>query len=277
MVRREADLSLVLDAPPPGTFNYSDTREYTPSEAIDLLNGVLQTKGYTLIRRGRMLLVINLKGGLPEGVVPQITLDDVDKRGKFELVTVRFPTGGRLMSTVVTEITPLLGPYGKVVPLPASAQVQVTDSAGILQSVKAQIQSIAEATTTPTGASEVLAHYPVRPADPQAALTTFKVLFPLVKMAYDETGDKLHVVATPAEQIMVQKLIEDMRTGNPAEKQARLESVHRRRRACSPGPHRVEDHSAKGDSYARSEDEQDCRLGAGRRPRNHQANDRQNG
>jgi type II secretory pathway component GspD/PulD (secretin) len=220
---READLSLVLDAPPPGTFNYSDTREYTPSEAIDLLNGVLQTKGYTLIRRGRMLLVINLKGGLPEGVVPQITLDDVDKRGKFELVTVRFPTGGRLMSTVVTEITPLLGPYGKVVPLPASAQVQVTDSAGILQSVKAQIQSIAEATTTPTGASEVLAHYPVRPADPQAALTTFKVLFPLVKMAYDETGDKLHVVATPAEQIMVQKLIEDMRTGNPAEKQARLE------------------------------------------------------
>ncbi len=59
---READLSLVLDAPPPGTFNYSDTREYTPAEAIDLLNGVLQTKGYTLIRRGRMLLVDQSQG-----------------------------------------------------------------------------------------------------------------------------------------------------------------------------------------------------------------------
>ncbi|MFA9564081.1 MAG: hypothetical protein ACERLM_05175, partial [Acidimicrobiales bacterium] len=35
-----------LDAPPPGTFNYSDTREYAPTEAIDLLNGVLVTKGY---------------------------------------------------------------------------------------------------------------------------------------------------------------------------------------------------------------------------------------
>ena len=74
---READLSLVLDAPPPGTFNYSDTREYTPTEAIDLLNGVLQTKGYTLIRHGRMLLVINLKAGLPEGVVPQVALSEL--------------------------------------------------------------------------------------------------------------------------------------------------------------------------------------------------------
>ncbi len=220
---READLSLVLDAPPPGTFNYSDTREYTPSEAIDLLNGVLQTKGYTLIRRGRMLLVVNLKGGLPEGVVPQVTLEELDRRGKFEMVTVRFPTGGRLVSTVVKEITPLLGPYGKVVPLPASAQVQVTDVAGIMRSVKAQIQSIAESTTTATGTSEVLAHYAVKPADPQAALATFKVLFPLIKMAYDETGDKLHVVGTPAEQVLVQKLIADMQTGNPAEKQSRLE------------------------------------------------------
>ena len=41
----QADLSLVLDAPPPGTFNYSDTKEYTPTEAIDLLNGILLTKG----------------------------------------------------------------------------------------------------------------------------------------------------------------------------------------------------------------------------------------
>jgi hypothetical protein len=44
----QAEMSLVMDAPPPGTFNYSDTREYTPEEAIDMLNGVLIVKGYTL-------------------------------------------------------------------------------------------------------------------------------------------------------------------------------------------------------------------------------------
>lgn len=80
---RQADLSLVLDAPPPGTFNYSDTRDYTPSEAIDLLNEVLQTKDFTLIRRGRMLRLVDLKKGLPEGLVPQVTLDDLDKRGRL--------------------------------------------------------------------------------------------------------------------------------------------------------------------------------------------------
>ncbi|HID22861.1 MAG TPA: hypothetical protein EYP14_10745, partial [Planctomycetaceae bacterium] len=50
---QQADLSLVMDAPPPGTFNYSDTRAYTPTEAIDLLNSVLLPKGFTLIRRER--------------------------------------------------------------------------------------------------------------------------------------------------------------------------------------------------------------------------------
>ena len=215
----------MLDAPPPGTFNYSDTREYTPAEAIDLLNGVLQTKGYTLIRRGRMLLVINLKGGLPEGVVPQVTLDELDSRGKFEMVTVRFPIGRRPIDAVVKEITPLLGPYGKVVPMPASAQVQVTESAGVMRSVKALIQSIAEPQSPAPSASEplVLSHYAIKPADPQTVLTTFKALFPTTKIAYDDSGDQLHVLASPAEQAMAKKLMEDMRSGNPTEKQSRLE------------------------------------------------------
>jgi type II secretory pathway component GspD/PulD (secretin) len=220
----EADLSLVLDAPPPGTFNYSDTRDYTPAEAIDLLNGVLQTKGYTLIRRGRMLLVINLKGGLQEGVVPQITLDELDKRGKFELVTVRFPLGRRAVDTVVKEITPLLGPYAKVVPLPTSAQVQVTDAAGVMRSVKAIIDSIVEPQTPAPTAAEalVLATYPIKPADPQTVLATFRVLFPATKVAYDEQGGQLHVYALPSEQATAKKLMDDMRSGNSAEK-SRLE------------------------------------------------------
>ncbi len=62
---KQADLSLVMDAPPPGTFNYTDTHEYTPAEAIDLLNSVLLTKGYTLIRRNRMLMLVNLEDGIP--------------------------------------------------------------------------------------------------------------------------------------------------------------------------------------------------------------------
>ncbi|MEX0585502.1 MAG: hypothetical protein WD176_02580, partial [Pirellulales bacterium] len=37
---QQADLSLVMDDAPKGTFNYTDSRSYTPTEAIDLLNSV---------------------------------------------------------------------------------------------------------------------------------------------------------------------------------------------------------------------------------------------
>ena len=37
----QAGLSLLMESPPPGTFNYTDTRSYTPTEALDVLNGVL--------------------------------------------------------------------------------------------------------------------------------------------------------------------------------------------------------------------------------------------
>ena len=57
---REVDLSLV-DGSLPGTFNYSDNREYTPAEAFDVLNEVLLTKGFLLVRHGPMLMLINLR------------------------------------------------------------------------------------------------------------------------------------------------------------------------------------------------------------------------
>ena len=69
-VARQAGLSLVLRGPPPGTFNYSDTKDYTATEAIDLVNGVLSTKGYTLIRREKMLLVVDMSEGISGGPDP---------------------------------------------------------------------------------------------------------------------------------------------------------------------------------------------------------------
>ncbi|MFN5909436.1 MAG: hypothetical protein ACK5A3_25580, partial [Planctomyces sp.] len=44
-VAREADLSLVMETPPPGVFSYSDSKDYSTTAAIDLLNGWLLTKG----------------------------------------------------------------------------------------------------------------------------------------------------------------------------------------------------------------------------------------
>ena len=87
----QAGLSLLLESPPPGTFNYRDSRAYTPSEALDVINSVLLTKGYTLVRSGRMLVLVNLEDGVPPNLVLDVPLDELDERGEFELIRVLFP------------------------------------------------------------------------------------------------------------------------------------------------------------------------------------------
>ncbi|MEX2559988.1 MAG: secretin N-terminal domain-containing protein [Pirellulales bacterium] len=139
---QQADLSLVMDAPPPGTLNYTDSRGYTPAEAIDLLNSVLLTKGYTLIRRDRMLMVINVEDGIPPNLVPRVPLEELDDKGEFELVSVLFPLEKMTTEEAAQEISTLIGPQGSVVKLPKAQQVLVTETAGRLRTIRSVIEGI---------------------------------------------------------------------------------------------------------------------------------------
>jgi len=139
----QADMSLVMDAPPQGTFNYSDTRSYTPAQAIDLLNGVLLTKGYTLVRRERMLMLVNLEdGAVPPPLVPDVDLADLDKKGEFELVRVLFKLTKLTPEEAEPELRKLIGPQGAVVMLPKARQVLITETAGKLRTIREIIGAI---------------------------------------------------------------------------------------------------------------------------------------
>lgn len=86
----QADLSLVMETPPPGTFNYNDSHGYSIADSIDLLNSVLLTKGYTLVRRERMLMLVNLEDGIPPNLITRVDAADLDGRGKYELLSCVF-------------------------------------------------------------------------------------------------------------------------------------------------------------------------------------------
>lgn len=152
---RQADLSLMADSTPPGTLNYSDQREYTPAEALDLLNGILLTKGYTLVRRERMLMLINLEDGIPPNLVPTITPDALDSRGEYELVSVLFNLKRLRPDEAEAEIARLLGPQGSVVPLPRARQILVTETAGRLRAIRSILKRVDEATGEIEGPEEV--------------------------------------------------------------------------------------------------------------------------
>jgi hypothetical protein len=50
-----------MDAPPPGTFSYTDSKPRSPQEAIELLNKSLVPKGYALLATEDKLLVLKLE------------------------------------------------------------------------------------------------------------------------------------------------------------------------------------------------------------------------
>ena len=68
---RQAGLSLVINDFPAGGFTFRDTRAYTAAESIDLLNSVLLTKNYTLVRKDAMLILINTTQGVPYDLIPE--------------------------------------------------------------------------------------------------------------------------------------------------------------------------------------------------------------
>jgi type II secretory pathway component GspD/PulD (secretin) len=210
---RQADLSLVMESPPQGTFNYTDTRDYTPAEAIDLMNGVLLTKGFTLLRRDRMLMVLNIEDGIPANLVPTVPLDQLANKGESELVSVVFNLQQLKPEEAEVEIKKLLGPQGSVVSLAKARQVLVTDTGGRLRVVKSMLERIEGPTSTSSATdSSQIEIYPIVGADPQLVLKMLQTLFAdqprdVVRYDLDPKTNNLVVMARPAQQATVRAIL----------------------------------------------------------------------
>ena len=225
----EADLSLVMNNPPPGTFNYSDPKQYTPEEAIDVLNSVLLTHGFTLIRRDKMLIVQDLSQGIPDGLIPVVDVAELDRRGDFELVTVRIPLGKREDAAVLAEITPIKGAHGQIVPLPTTRQLLITDTARNVKAMAALVEAIPEPKPPKAAAAAAappppeLVVYPITNADPVAAQDILLKMVPTATMEFDAKRSQLYVYTTPNLQTTVAKVLENIEADLPPERARTLE------------------------------------------------------
>ncbi|MBW3596124.1 MAG: hypothetical protein KY475_02485 [Planctomycetes bacterium] len=141
---QQANLSLEGETPL-GTFNYTDNRAYSPAEALDLLNSVLLTKGYTLLRKDRILFVVDLaslQDGIPPNLMTRITPEELDTRGEYEIVSVLFPLGKMTPEQAEAELRPLLGRPGEMIVLPLSKQVWITATSGRLKTIRNVLQAV---------------------------------------------------------------------------------------------------------------------------------------
>lgn len=134
---KEADLSLVSSTMPPGTCNYRDSRTYTLPQTIDILNGQLQIRGFTLVRRERMLFVWDMEDGqVPPHIAPLVTPAELDKRGEFELLTCIFGLTKLTPEQVEGDVRKLIGPGGSLSVLTNLKQLSVTETGGKLRAIR---------------------------------------------------------------------------------------------------------------------------------------------
>lgn len=200
----QAGLSLVMEAPPSGTFNYVDDRGFAPSEAIDLLNSVLLMKGYMLVRKERMLILLNLDDGIPPNLVDTVLPEDLDKRGDHELVSTLFQLQRMSPEEAETEVKKLLGPQGSVMVLPKSKQLFVTETAGKLRTIRRVIDAI----ENPQAAANNVRVIQVNPSTVDQVLNIVRQMFQIpadqnttadgnLRFALDPGGARLLVTGTP--------------------------------------------------------------------------------
>ncbi len=137
-----ADLSLVVEVLPVGSFTYRDERAYSVDEALDVMNSYLLTRGYTLVRRQRLLLVIDLESPIPDELVTLVTLEELGERGRYELVKCVFPLARMQADEARSMVQPYLGPHGSVIAFPAARQILVTETAGKLRTIRDLIERV---------------------------------------------------------------------------------------------------------------------------------------
>lgn len=213
----QSDLSLVLEAPPSGTFNYTDSRRYTPAEALDVLNSVLLTKGYTLVRRERMLVLVNLEDGIPPNLVTDVPLEELDERGEYELIRVLFQVRNMTPEAASEEVSRMIGPQGAVVVLPRAGMLQVTETAGRIRAIQDVIQAIERPDASKLGG---ITPYELEYASASAILPVLRQMLGIPTDAYStpegtlqlamdtSTGSRLLAYGTPE---MMKRLEEVLR------------------------------------------------------------------
>ncbi|MDR0870285.1 MAG: hypothetical protein LBN39_05775, partial [Planctomycetaceae bacterium] len=209
----QAGLQLVMDAPPPGQFNYADQRDYTPSEAIDLLNSVLQTKGYTLVRNDKMLMLFNLRrGAIPVQFLPKLKPEELKERGMFEYTTVMFPLERRDRTEVLELLKPFKGQFCHIDPMPGNS-LMITDTAGNLQVLQKVIESVANPPVppppqpAPPAPPAVWRSYVVEKNDPAKIEEIFKEFSPNAKILRIGNSNKLHIHLKQDEQANLETVL----------------------------------------------------------------------
>ncbi|MCB0325892.1 MAG: hypothetical protein KDD69_20080, partial [Bdellovibrionales bacterium] len=137
----ETGMSLHKDTWPAGTFTYVDTRrQYTVDKAIEMMNLLLMQEGYALIRRGQLLMVVDLEDNLARDYLRELaeplSPEELDERANSDYARVTFSLGAMSPEDAAQDLEKLRSPSGSIQVLQASRKVVATDTVGSLKAIR---------------------------------------------------------------------------------------------------------------------------------------------
>ena len=150
----ESGLALHTGDLPTGSFTYSDPNSFTHQEAIDRINLFLLPQGFTLVRSGKLLSVINL--GDPRSMqqlnalARLVSVKQLEQLENHDVVKCIFPLGELDAQDAVEELSALKLMTTPAV-FPKTNQLLITDTAGKLKNVKAILDAFQQPSTLDNG------------------------------------------------------------------------------------------------------------------------------
>ena len=144
-----AGLTLDMQRVPPGSLTHLDNKTYSAAKALDIINGYLIRKGFSVVRKDGFLVVVNLDEQLDQSLVPEVSRELLMSDGENlqvgdnQLVTIRIPVEGLDTARTAQEIEALLGPWGSMIALTQSQLIMVSDVGANLRRIVRLIDSAA--------------------------------------------------------------------------------------------------------------------------------------
>jgi type II secretory pathway component GspD/PulD (secretin) len=215
-----SNLSLDWQEVPIDFLNLRTQRSYTVDEARDLINRHLLDRGFTLLKHGEVLSVVNIKK-LDPSLVPRVSPDALDERQPHEFVKVSFPLESLTAEAATEELKPMLSPNHKISALKATNRIEVLDAVANLR----EVREVLAHEQTQKGRKRLVQQFPLQYVRASEVLEQLQELLGIEKKkpAAPMTPQQMQQQMMMEQQIAQQQA---QRGGQPGGQQKQAPAVH---------------------------------------------------
>lgn len=179
-----AGFIIVQEAQVSGTVNIVSRQPINADEAVDLLNTVLAEKGYTALRSGRILRIVNRRDAPRRDIPVELGSDPARIPKRDQMVTQILPIRYGEAAKLIENLRPLLAPEASITANEGSNAILLTDT----QTNIHRIAQIIRALDTSVSGISVLRVFQLQFADAKEVANVITQLFATNQVGQTQQG-----------------------------------------------------------------------------------------